>query len=251
MRDLWRGISRDWTSGSEKPPPMPTPSDTFEATLPSALPGANFQAEVTVEWRGREPEAEAKIRAFVWDHLARWAAARRVTVASHLADLINARGVTETPVPQTCLVLTRLHVRIAVPAESLAVTTAWEVAERRATLEKQRRTDELHQLRWLRDEIFARPDMARMYWHLHHPADLRSMTDATFDQIAAQLGGDERVVSPQAEEDPISVLIGKFLAGLGADERRHLIGQLDRVFRSFDRTDLAGQLGDPHDRVGS
>ncbi|MEU8087842.1 hypothetical protein AB0B57_30045 [Micromonospora sp. NPDC049101] len=252
MRDLLRGFSREWTSGNEEHPPFPSPSHRFEATLASALPGANFQAEVTVEWRGREPEAEAKVRAFAWDHLARWAATRRVTVASHLADLINARGVTEIAVPQTSLVLTHLHVRITVPAEALAVTTAWEEAERRATLEKQRRGDELRQLRWLRDEIFGRPDIARMYWHLHHPADLRSLTDPVFDTIAAQLGGDERVTaSPQVEEDPISVLIGKFVDGLSADERRHLIGQLGRVFRSFDRTDLAMQLGDPSDRVES
>ncbi|MEU4780219.1 hypothetical protein [Micromonospora sp. NPDC023633] len=252
MRDLLRGLSREWTSGNEKHPPFPSPSHTFEATLTSALPGANFQAVVTVEWRGREPEAEAKVRAFAWDHLARWAAPRRVTVATHLADLINARGVTEIAVPQTSLVLTHLRVRITVPPEALAVTTAWEEAERRATLEKQRRGDELRQLRWLRDEIFGRPDIARMYWHLHHPADLRSLTDPLFDTIAAQLGGGERVTaSPQVEEDPISVLIGKFVAGLSADERRHLISQLDRVFRSFDRTDLASQLGDPSDRVGS
>ncbi|MEU4770907.1 hypothetical protein [Micromonospora sp. NPDC023644] len=252
MRDLLRGISREWTSGNEKHSPFPSPSHTFEATLASALPGANFQAEVTVEWRGREPEAEAKVRAFAWDHLARWAVTRRVTVASHLADLINARGVTEIAVPQTSLVLTHLRVRITVPAEALAVTTAWEEAERRATLEKQRRGDELRQLRWLRDEIFGRPDIARMYWHLHHPADLQSLTDPLFDTIAAQLGSGERVTAPpQVEADPISVLIGKFVAGLSADERRHLVGQLDRVFRSFDRTDLASQLGDPSDRVGS
>ncbi|MEV1321444.1 hypothetical protein PSN13_01357 [Micromonospora saelicesensis] len=251
MRGLFWGFSREWTSGNEKHAPFPSPSQMFEATLASALPGANFQAQVTVEWRGREPEAEAKVRAFTWDHLARWAATRRVTDARYLADLINSRGVSETAVPQTSLVLTQLRVRITVPAEALAVTTAWEEAERHATLEKQRRGDELRQLRWLRDEIFGRPDIARMYWHLHHPADLRSLTDPLFDTIAAQLGGGEGVTaSPQVEEDPISVLIGKFVAGLSADERRHLIGQLDRVFRSFDRTDLASQLGDPSDRVG-
>ncbi len=250
MRNLLRGILRERSSGDEMHYPLPSPSHTFQATLVSALPGANFQAEVTVEWRGCEPEAEVKVRAFVWDHLARWAAPRRVTGASHLADLINARGVSEIAVPQTSLVLTHLRVRITAPAEALAVTTAWEEAERRQTLEEQRRGGELRQLRWLRDEIFGRPDLARMYWHLHHPADLRSMTDPLFDTIAAQLGSGAHVTAPpQAEEDPISVLIGKFVAGLSADERRHLIGQLDRVFRSFDRTDLASQLGDPSDRV--
>ncbi|WP_018215894.1 hypothetical protein [Salinispora vitiensis] len=252
MRNLLRGVSREWMAGNDKHSPIPYLSHAFPATLASSLPGANFQVEATVGWRGREPEAEAKVRAFAWDHLARWAASRRVTDAGHLADLINARGAAEIAVPQTSLVLTQLRVRIAVPAEALAVTAAWEEAERRATLEKQRRGDELRQLRWLRDEIFGRPDIARMYWHLHHPADLRSMADPVFDTIAAQLGGGERVPeSPQVEDDPISVLIGKFVAGLSADERRHLIGQLDRVFRSFDRTDLASQLGDPSDRVGS
>ncbi|BCL13269.1 hypothetical protein [Micromonospora sagamiensis] len=250
MRDLFRGFSREWTYESEVYPP--SPSYMFEATLASALPGANFQAEVTVEWRGSEPEAEAKVRAFTWDHLARWAATRRVTDASHLADLINARGVSEIPVPRTALVLTHLHVRITVPAEALAATTTWEEAERRATLEEQRREGELRQLRWLRDEIFGKPDLARMYWHLRHPADLRALADPVFDTVAIQLGSGQPVTAPpQVKEDSVSVLIGKFLAGLGADERWHLIGQLDRVFRSFDRPDLANQLGEPSDRTAS
>lgn len=252
MRDLFRNLFRGWAyEKHEYSLPLPM-SQTFDAILASAIPGVNFHVRVTVEWRGNEPGANAKVRAFTQDYLARVAVTRRATQAGHVADLINARGVTEIPVPHTNLVITRLYVDITVSSEGLAATAAWEEAERRAVLEDQRRRDELRQLQWLRDEIFGKPDLARMYWHLRHPADLRALADPVFDTVAAQLsGGEQATTAPRNAEDLVSVLISRFLADLGVDERQHLIGQLDRVFRSFDRADLANQLGEARDRVMS
>lgn len=248
MRQFLRSFSEGW--GHDDDAYSSSQSRTFPATLASALPGANFLVEATVHWRGEEPADVAKVRAFVWDQLARRAAGHRVTAASHLADLVNARGVTEFPVPGTTLTIIYLHVAVTVPAEALAATTAWEEAKRREILEEQRRDGELRQLQWLRDEIFGKPDLARMYWHLRHPSDLRVLGDPVFDTVATQLRSEGPMAAPpRVEEDSVGALIGGFLAGLDADERGHLIGQLPRVFRNFDRPDLADRLTQPDDRA--
>ena len=106
--------------------------------------------------------------------------------------------------------------------------------------EKLRQEQELSHLRYLRDEIFSRPDIARMYWHINHPADLDVLTSQTFNTIAATIGQERSpMVTP---EHPTANLNREFIDGLAPSERAHLLQRIDTVFRSFGRADLADRL---------
>jgi hypothetical protein len=243
MWSFLRRTSQSWTYEEMEPQFVPPDrQEHFTTSVPSVLAGASFTITVTVGWRGGAAEDSATVRDVVRDHLARKAADYSVTAMEQLADLLNSRGRTARPVPGTDLVITYLHAHVTTSAEALAAAASWEELQRQSALEGLRRQQEIHQLRWLRDEIFGQPDMARMYWHVKHPNDLSSLSADLFDDIAARLNDGSKTTSRQGGESPIGMLIAEFVKGLDADERRHLINQLGRVFRSFDRADLADRL---------
>ncbi|GGN32914.1 hypothetical protein FHR83_001736 [Actinoplanes campanulatus] len=106
--------------------------------------------------------------------------------------------------------------------------------------ERESRRRELRYLEYLRDDIFTKPDIARMYWHTRHPGDLQVLSSTAFADIAGELRPAERIVPPA--NHALAELIRDFLRGLSDDELAHLVRQLGVVFRSFGRSDLADQL---------
>ncbi|WP_433831189.1 hypothetical protein ACQP2E_12840 [Actinoplanes sp. CA-015351] len=113
-------------------------------------------------------------------------------------------------------------------------------ARRRENADRERRRQELCYLEFLRDEIFAKPDIARMYWHTRHPRDLQVLHSTDFGAIADVLRP-TKSIGPSTD-DTLADLIRDFFDGLSEDDRAHLVRNLDVVFRSFERSDLAGQL---------
>ena len=113
-------------------------------------------------------------------------------------------------------------------------------AQHQENAEQESRRRELRHLEFLRDEIFAKPDIARMYWHTRHPGDLQALTSNAFTDIADKLRPAEPGV-PCIDHALIG-LLGNFIGGLTEDDRAHLVRQLGIVFRSFERGDLADQL---------
>ncbi|MBQ0994869.1 hypothetical protein KBX08_32980, partial [Micromonospora sp. H61] len=106
--------------------------------------------------------------------------------------------------------------------------------------EQENRQRELRYLEFLRDEIFAKPDIARMYWHTRHPGDLQALTSSAFTDIADNLRPTDP--GPPCAEHALIGLLGDFIGGLTEDDRSHLFRQLGIVFRSFERGDLTDQL---------
>ena len=113
-------------------------------------------------------------------------------------------------------------------------------ARRREDAEQERQEQTLRHLVFLRDKIFAQPDIARMYWHTLHPGDLGTLSSDHFTTIAEQISPTEAL--PAAGEHPVSELLREFIAGLSDGERAHLIRQLGVAFRGFHRDDLADRL---------
>jgi len=243
MWNFLRRVSETWPYEDAEPQHPPRERLTsFNTTLPSALEGAFFIAAVTVRWLGDGPEDLARVRYAARDHLAQEASHYHVTAMDQLADSLNSRGTTKRSLPGTNLVITYLHVSLTASAEALDAAAAWHDAQRQSVLDHLRRQRDLRELRWLRDEIFRHPDIARMYWHIRHPTDLASLTAPVFDAIAACLTAGSSPNSSREKENLIGNLIVEFVDGLDADERGHLISQVSRVFRSFDRGDLADRL---------
>ncbi|MBB4958684.1 hypothetical protein [Micromonospora polyrhachis] len=223
-------------------PPAVDQDRFLSRDIPSAVEGAHFLADITVQWRGGDNDCVDTIRRSVRELVARKATGYRVTAAAELADLLNAQGSIRRRITGTKLVITQLHVRLTASMEAQEITAAWEEAQREEAREKLRQRQELQRLRYLRDEIFGDPNIARMYWHLKHPTDISALTSSSFDEVASRLSSSTPTTRAPAGEQAIATLIGEFLAGLEGDERAHLVAQLGVVFRSFHRTDLAERL---------
>lgn len=241
-QSTWRQRWSDWWS-----PPAAEPAATrqlqsfsFGTTLPSALPGAPFEAQFTIEWYRTTP-AEAIDHNRLADAVREWAAAlteREVPndVAAVQSRLAPRLATTRT-IPGTGLVLVTGSVALDAPAASRRAAQQWEELHRELALDRLRREVERNELRYLR-EVFSHPELARSYWLRHHPEALDDLLSDRFEQIAERLG--------QTPEDPqhtVATLLREFLTGLGQEERRYLLDQLAAVFAAFRRSDLGDRLG--------
>ncbi|MGY3520761.1 hypothetical protein ACVMYR_31155 [Micromonospora sp. PTRAS2] len=195
-----------------------------------------------VQWRGGDNGCADTVWRAVRGFLAKVSAGYRVTAVAELVDRLNAYRSVPWRIHGTELVVTLLHVRLTATAEAQTITEAWEEEQREEAREILRQQQELRQLRYLRDEIFGDPGIARMYWHVKHPTDLTVLAGNSFEDIAERLKGDAPTAAVSPQGQTIAGLMGEFLGGLDEDERSHLIDQLGVVFRSFRRPDLAERL---------
>jgi hypothetical protein len=126
---------------------------------------------------------------------------------------------------------------VSVTDQAQAAAAAVEELQRKLELERLREQMELQKLRYLREEVFSRPDVARSYWLHHHPDSLSDLLTDRFEQIAAKFGE-----SGETSFIVVARLVEDFLGKLDEDGRAYLVKQLDRVFASFNRPDLSEQL---------
>ncbi|MFF3854446.1 hypothetical protein [Micromonospora sp. NPDC002575] len=130
-----------------------------------------------------------------------------------------------------------VHVQLAVSPQARAAAEAIREIARQSALERLKQRAELEQIRYLRESIYSRPDVARSYWLHHHSDQLNEMLKIDFEGIAQKFGD-----VAESRFLVIAKLIGDFLGGLGDGERRYLLGQLGEVFSSYDRPDLVKRL---------
>lgn len=158
------------------------------------------------------------------DEAAFWTARRKIT---ELADQVAARycvtqaGNAENEI--NTRIANGVHVQLAVGPQARAAAEAILEIDRQAALDGLRQRAELERIRYLRESVYARPDVARSYWLYHHPDQLNSMLDIDFEGIAEKFGdaGESRFLV-------IAKLIGDFLGRLEEGDRRYLVGQLVR-----------------------
>ncbi|MDG4832909.1 hypothetical protein O7627_26905 [Solwaraspora sp. WMMD1047] len=221
MSENWRSrLSGIWARPEEPPKPI-----TFCAELRSCHPHVAFDATFQ-SWRPGSDQATL------------WTARQKIT---EWADQVTAQycvtqaGNAENEINTRIANIAR--VQLAVSPQARAAAEAILEIDRQAAIETLRQRAELERIRFLRENVYSRPDVARSYWLYHHPDQLNAMLDLDFERIAEKFG--------DAEESRfllIAKLIGDFLGRIEDSDRRYLVGQLGQFFSSYDRPDLTERL---------
>jgi hypothetical protein len=102
---------------------------------------------------------------------------------------------------------------------------------------------EASRLTFLLDYVLTSAPMARLWWIGSNPEkliQLADMKDGVFETAIDLLMERE---AGKKENDQIAQIIESFLRDLGPEHRKLLIAQIDRVFRNYERADLAERLG--------
>lgn len=225
------------------PPPAPGPvirTEQFSASLPSAMNTAAFDAVFDIRWYAtRETEdlrwqVRRTFQSLAQRHSPAFAANRAGDLEIELNML--AVGPWRRQLPAAAQVTwTQITVTASESARAAADSLA-RIAQQAEVDHAKHRAD-LEQLRYLRDDVLARPDVARSYWLQHHKSSLNELLGGQFELVAEKFG------SPtETSVAVIARLLEKFLTGLDASSQAYLLSQLGEVFASYDRGDLAQGL---------
>ncbi|MCW2141589.1 hypothetical protein BXY51_006173 [Actinoplanes cyaneus] len=219
---------------------QPVREGRFSTELSSRDRGLPFSASFVLRWQGQEQTFLAAKR-----DLHQWAVDRssrlRVTDSEYLDAVLNL---------QLCQQWVRridadtriisAEAAVQVDPDVLNTYAEMQAIRRRAAVERLRWETDLEELRFLREHVFSRPEVARSYWlknHLDRPGDFNP---APFDKIAASFAA-----SPEASVSArIAGLVGDFISGLNEEQRGYLIGQIGQVFSSYSRNDLSELVSD-------
>ena len=221
MSENWRGrLSGLWARPDDTAQPI-----TFPAELRSCHPHIAFDATFQGWWQGNDQAAFWTARQKITEWAGQVTARYCVTQAGNAENEINTR------------ITNDFRVQLTVGPQARAAAEAILEIDRQTALERLRQRAELERIRYLRESVYSRPDVARSFWLYHHPDQLNAMLDIDFERIAGKFGdaGESRVLV-------IAKLIGDFLGRLEDGDRRYLVGQLGQVFSSYDRPDLAERL---------
>ncbi|GAA2218045.1 hypothetical protein ACFY2R_22845 [Micromonospora olivasterospora] len=221
MSENWRGrLSRLWARPEEPAHPV-----TFPAELRSCHPHIAFDATLQLWWQGNDEAAIWTTRQRVTEWADRVTAQYCVTQAGNAENEINTRN------PYGA------RVQLAVSPQARIAAEAILEIDRQSALERLKQRAELERIRYLRESVYSRPDVARSYWLYHHPDRPEELLTIRFEEIAEKFGevGESRFLV-------IAKLIGDFLGRLEDGERRYLLEQLGQFFSSYDRPDLAERL---------
>jgi len=221
MSENWRGrLSGLWTRPEDTAQPI-----TFAAELRSCHPHVAFDATIQFWWQGNDQATMWTARQKITDWAEQVTARYCVTQAGNAENEINSR------------ITNGFRVQLAVSPQARAAAEAILEIDRQTALERLKQRAELERIRYLRESIYSRPDVARSYWLYHHPDQLNAMLNIDFDGIAEKFGDAE-----ESQFLVIAKLVDDFLGGLKDGDRRYLVGQLGQFFSSYDRPDLAEQL---------
>jgi len=227
MSENLRGLFAGLRARPAEPAP-PAQLITFSVQLPSCHPHVPFDATFQFWWQQGNDQALWSTRQKITESAGRLTARYPVTQAGNAETDINLRDTNG------------VRVALAAGPQALAAAEAILETDRQAALDRQRQLAELERIRFLRENVYARPDVARSYWLYHHPEQLNAVLSIDFDKIAEKFGdaGESRFLV-------IAKLIGDFLARLEDSHRQYMLGQLGQLFTSYDRTDLAERLEAP------
>jgi hypothetical protein len=223
---------------------------TFRVRLPSELREAQFQATIRMEWPpGRH--IDRVLQSVVEQHLlgaARSAAKNYSVLDPHEAcaaiDLelfghLQPEGTDIYPVAASVA-------EIAADLEDQHLAESQEALRRQTALAQAERTEEVKRLRILGDEILTDPMLARLWWLDGKPDRLEKLVELGNNKVFEDVVGLLSTPAEQLAAEPITELIRIFLQDLDPPYREQLIRQLQFVFRSYERIDLAGKLDSHH-----
>ncbi|WP_410812815.1 hypothetical protein [Micromonospora sp. 067-2] len=221
MRETWL----DRLLGLWARPEDPVQPVTFSVELGSCHPHVAFDAIFQFSWQGDDQATLWAARLKITEWAGQITAKYSVTQAGNAELEINTRNANG------------VRVQLAVSPQARVAAEAILEIDRQTALERLKQQAELERIRYLRESVYSRPDVARSFWLYHHPDRPEELLTIRFEEIAEKFGdvGESRFLV-------IAKLIGDFLGRLEDGDRRYLLGQLGQLFSSYDRPDLAERL---------
>ncbi len=234
-----------------QPQPLPVADMLHEFTvdLASRIEGSHLRAVCAVRWYGDFATEEAdrdRLSRLITGHAQ--AEVREFTAARlEAAEIaVNARLSRVAPPAGSRIRSMAVTVRLTADQQTREAAVEWEKLRTQLAVNRLKAQLEVERLRHLRDDIFARPDVARAYWLDKHPNDLDEVLGDRFERVA------ERITSgPQPSTLAVANVIREFLAGLGTEHKQVMMSLLHKTLADFGRADLALRLPpDPGDADG-
>ncbi|MGA5299476.1 hypothetical protein ACPCHT_06075 [Nucisporomicrobium flavum] len=214
--------------------------DTFRATLVGVIAGGSFQATFAARWLA-DPNAAGLNRD--WMRQAAVRLAEGVTQNLSVTQLDTAQlyvnGQLRTlrvPAEANARDLA-ISVTLSATAEAQRTAAEWEKLQSQLALRRLNDHLELERLRHLREDIFARPEVARTYWLDKHPERLDGVLDDRFERIAEKLDG-----APGPSTMVIANVLQDFLTDLPPEHKITLLDLLQQCLRAYRREELAEKL---------
>lgn len=234
---LFSGPTDGRTAGAERP-------ERLRIALPSRHEGFDFHADFRIAWRWQVgPPAAANPLFALHEHLRELASKitseHALTHHAEVQDLVRI----ELGCPQWVtqqIVLARVD-EFSLHADEAAVQriAAHEAEWHHGRLRLRLLEEELREVDFLRQAILGEPGRARSWWLKRHPDDLRTISDDTFDEIAARVGPR---VAASSRGSEIAAIVHELLRGLDPTQSGQLLALLERALRDLERHDLAIQL---------
>jgi hypothetical protein len=232
----------DWmfSPAASPPPQLASLTDGFTVALPSCVEGSSFRGDFTVQWLGR-PETEAadreKLRFSIFQHARaetrRLSAAQVATAEFAVSSRLNAVAIP----PDSGVRRMTVAARLTADQQTRRAAEEWEGLQARLAVQRLNAQLEVERLRHLRDDIFAKPEVARTYWLDKHPTALDEVLKENFERVA------ERLTSgPQPSTLAVANVLREFLAGLGSEHKAMMMELLHKTLADFGRADLANRL---------
>lgn len=242
---------RRFLAGPDLTPVEPVQNEQFTVALNSKMAGAFFDTRFEIDWYG-PAEIRWKVRNTFYVEANRHAAGYFVTDAGRLEIELNllAGERWRHQLPQGARIL-RSRMTVYVSEEARQAAEEVNSLRRRAVVEQQERVVEQERLRYLRQAVLSRPEVARSYWFQHHPDALKDLVGGHFEEIAAKLT-ESATSTVESSSAVIARLLDSFIAKLDEDRAGYLLGQLRMMFVAWDREDLADGLAEVIDiRTGT
>jgi hypothetical protein len=209
--------------------------------LDSDTAGIPFRAVITVRGEDREWSAfSPPDREVLFNHLR--AVAERRTCRFSVVYPLEAQQDANSWLAREVLLggAGSAEVELFVDEAVLSAGRKILVSRHEAALVEERRRAQVKEWVALRDEVLTDPGLVRLWWldgRSERLGELVTMGDA-FDKVPILLGNASNGSTARA----ITAVLDDFLSRLTAEQRDLLVHQLGRVFRSYERGDLADGL---------
>jgi hypothetical protein len=212
--------------------------------LPSNLPGAMFTASIAARWMPADQGAET-VFAYLGRKGAELTSQFSVLDPDSVRDALNIWFSRLPEMPNSSIRIHHARVTVlAVPDEHRDFAQRMAAVERQANVETAGMEATRKRLTTIRELFLSDSPMARLWWSKGEPDRLLSLNgdSANFESIVDLVSDSP---GEHAGLDQTASLIDRFLADLGPDHRQYLLTQLAKVFVSYQRPDLADELGHP------
>lgn len=203
-------------------------------------PESPFTAEMTARWSG--PDDGTAVFRYLVDTASRITENYSVLDAGTVEIELNHEFAAVGEMPGTGATLITAHATLTIANDDL------DYAERRTSIHRETLLADADlaaqrdRLLRLREVFLGDPATARLWWFNGEPGKLLALTDkdGQFETVVQSIAGSH---SDSADQDALSGIIHQFLTELGPESRTFLLGQLAKVFASYERPDLVAALG--------